>query len=227
MKYIKTFESYNQSEKIDENLKSVIAGALLSLSTLLSNKADAFGGHSSFSHTSHMLNPSNPVSPLRSYGNSDPSESEISREIDKMDIKDAELIKIKISIDDGIQSEQEFHNIVADLKKFANLKGYSNIIPILDEISLIDFDRMKDSKYNEELKNRLEEIIANLDEMKDIFKYDKELNITAVLIVIGIITILLTWLITLIIAANKGEIRLSRYAGNPMKPTSFNLRKRN
>lgn len=162
MKHIKTFESYNQYEKVDENLKTFIAGALLSLSSLLPNKADAWvgggisGGHI-ISTTQHSTQHS--------------TQDSINSQKINDDITDPVLKDIKKSIDDGIQSKEEIDSIVSKLKKYADENKHfgdidknvdKKIKSVLDDLSKIDVNGDRDK-----LKNELSKITTRLTEIKN------------------------------------------------------------
>lgn len=153
MKYIKTFESYNQSEKVDENLKTFIAGALLSLSSLLPSKADAFIGGISGGHI---------ISTTQHSTQHSTQDSIDSQKIND-DITDPVLKDIKKSIDDGIQSKEEIDSIVSKLKKYADEnKHFGDITSVLDDLSKIDVNGDRDK-----LKNELSKITTRLTEIKN------------------------------------------------------------
>jgi hypothetical protein len=152
MKYIKTFESYNQSEKVDENLKSFIAGTLLSLSSLFPGKADAFiGGGVSGGHVVATTNHSINTQEIK----------DDSQQI-KDDITDPVLKDIKKSIDDGIQSKAEIDSIITKLKAYADKNNsHSDVKKVLEDLSKIDFNGDK-----EVVKGDLLKIIIKLNEMQ-------------------------------------------------------------
>ena len=175
MKYIKTFESYSNVEKIDENLKSVISGALLSLSTLVSNPMSG----KSILDPSNPIGLTNPISPLNPLNNeSDELSSydihrvELLKELDKIDIKDVTLLKVKSLIESEPNSKDEFNEILNLLRDFAETNGFNDVVPIIDSISDIDIDRINDLEYSEENRKHLQKIIVELKEMRDYANMD-------------------------------------------------------
>lgn len=181
MKYIKTFENHRQSEKLDEGLKSVIAGALLSLSTIISSPVK---GQNDLLDPTNPIGLTNPASPLSltnpnspMYGGTrDPDDGptsydvnkiEILQELDKIDIKDTTLIKVKSLIEKEPESKEDFNQILELLKEFAQNKGYADVLPIIEEISKIDIDKLNDVEYKEDAKKRLQKIIIDLKEMRN------------------------------------------------------------
>lgn len=181
MKYIKTFENHRQSEKLDEGLKSVIAGALLSLSTIISSPVK---GQNDLLDPTNPIGLTNPASPLSltnpnspMYGGTrdpdngptsyDVNKIEILQELDKIDIKDTTLIKVKSLIEKEPESKEDFNQILELLKEFAQNKGYTDVLPIIEEISKIDIDKLNDVEYKEDAKKRLQKIIIDLKEMRN------------------------------------------------------------
>lgn len=178
MKYIKTFENYRQSEKLDEGLKSVIAGALLSLSTIISSPVK---GQNDLLDPTNPIGLTNPASPLSltnpnslMYGDPDDGPTsydvnkiEILQELDKIDIKDTTLIKVKSLIEKEPESKEDFNQILELLKEFAQNKGYTDVLPIIEEISKIDIDKLNKVEYKEDAKKRLQKIIIDLKEMRN------------------------------------------------------------
>jgi len=175
MKYIKTFESYSNVEKIDENLKSVISGALLGLSTLISSPMSG----KSILDPSNPIGLTNPISPLNPLNNeSDELSSydihrvELLKELDKIDIKDVTLLKVKSLIESEPNSKDEFNEILNLLRDFAETNGFNDVVPIIDSISDIDIDRINDLEYSEENRKHLQKIIVELKEMRDYANMD-------------------------------------------------------
>lgn len=181
MKYIKTFENQRQSEKLDEGLKSVIAGALLSLSTIISSPVK---GQNDLLDPTNPIGLTNPASPLSltnpnslMYGGTrDPDDGptsydvnkiKILQELDKIDIKDTTLIKVKSLIEKEPESKEDFNQILELLKEFAQNKGYTDVLPIIEEISKIDIDKLNKVEYKEDAKKRLQKIIIDLKEMRN------------------------------------------------------------
>lgn len=175
MKYIKTFESYSNVEKIDENLKSVISGALLGLSTLISPPMSG-----SILDPSNPMGLTNPLSPLNPLNNDDSDELssydihkvELLEELDKIDIKDATLLKVKSLIESEPNSKEEFNEILNLLRGFAESNEFNDVVPIIDSISDIDIDRINDLEYREENRKHLQKIIVELKEMRDYANID-------------------------------------------------------
>ena len=175
MKYIKTFESYNNVEKVDENLKSVISGALLSLSTLISGPVSG----KSILDPSNPMGITNPISPLNPLNNeSDELSSydihrvELLEELNKIDIKDVTLLKVKSLIESEPNSKEEFNEILNLLRGFAETNGFNDVVPIIDSISDIDIDRINDLEYREENRKHLQRIVVELKEMRDYANID-------------------------------------------------------
>ena len=175
MKYIKTFESYSNVEKIDENLKSVISGALLGLSTLISGPVSG----KSILDPSNPIGLTNPLSPLNPLNNeSDELSSydihrvELLKELDKIDIKDVTLLKVKSLIESEPNSKEEFNEILNLLRDFAETNGFNDVVPIIDSISDIDIDRINDLEYREENRKHLQRIVVDLKEMRDYANMD-------------------------------------------------------
>ena len=175
MKYIKTFESYNNVEKVDENLKSVISGALLSLSTLISGPVSG----KSILDPSNPMGITNPISPLNPLNNeSDELSSydihrvELLEELNKIDIKDVTLLKVKSLIESEPNSKEEFNEILNLLRGFAETNGFNDVVPIIDSISDIDIDRINDLEYREENRKHLQRIVVDLKEMRDYANMD-------------------------------------------------------
>lgn len=175
MKYIKTFESFSNVEKIDENLKSVISGALLGLSTLISNPMSG-----SILDPSNPMGLTNPLSPLNPLNNDDSDELssydihkvELLKELDKIDIKDATLLKVKSLIESEPNSKEEFNEILNLLRGFAESNEFNDVVPIIDSISDIDIDRINDLEYREENRKHLQKILVELKEMRDYANLD-------------------------------------------------------
>ena len=175
MKYIKTFESYSNVEKVDENLKSVISGALLGLSTLISGPVSG----KSILDPSNPIGLTNPLSPLNPLNNeSDELSSydihrvELLKELDKIDIKDVTLLKVKSLIESEPNSKEEFNEILNLLRDFAETNGFNDVVPIIDSISDIDIDRINDLEYREENRKHLQRIVVDLKEMRDYANMD-------------------------------------------------------
>ena len=175
MKYIKTFESYSNVEKVDENLKSVISGALLGLSTLISGPVSG----KSILDPSNPIGLTNPLSPLNPLNNeSDELSSydihrvELLKELDKIDIKDVTLLKVKSLIESEPNSKDEFNEILNLLRDFAETNGFNDVVPIIDSISDIDIDSINDLEYSEENRKHLQKIIVELKEMRDYANMD-------------------------------------------------------
>ena len=175
MKYIKTFESYSNVEKIDENLKSVISGALLGLSTLISGPVSG----KSILDPSNPMGLTNPLSPLNPLNNEsdelssyDIHKVELLKELDKIDIKDASLLKVKSLIESEPNSKEEFNEILNLLRGFAETNGFNDVVPIIDSISDIDIDRINDLEYREENRKHLQRIVVDLKEMRDYANMD-------------------------------------------------------
>lgn len=175
MKYIKTFESYSNVEKVDENLKSVISGALLGLSTLISGPVSG----KSILDPSNPIGLTNPLSPLNPLNNEsdelssyDIHKVELLKELDKIDIKDASLLKVKSLIESEPNSKEEFNEILNLLRGFAETNGFNDVVPIIDSISDIDIDRINDLEYREENRKHLQKIIVELKEMRDYANMD-------------------------------------------------------
>lgn len=170
MKYIKTFESYSNVEKIDENLKSVISGALLGLSTLISPPMSG-----SLLDPSNPIGLTNPISPLNPLNNDESDELssydihkvELLKELDKIDIKDATLLKVKSLIESAPNSNEEFNEILNLLRGFAETNGFNDVVPIIDSISDIDIDKINDLEYREENRKHLQKILVELKDMRD------------------------------------------------------------
>lgn len=175
MKYIKTFESYRSIEKVDESLRSVISGALLSLSTLVSGPAS---GKSILdpSNPIGLTNPISPLNPLNSQSDElssyDIHKVELLKELDKIDIKDADLLKVKSLIESAPNSKEEFNEILNLLRGFAESNGFNDVVPIIDSISDIDIDRINDLEYREENRKHLQRIVVELKEMRDYANID-------------------------------------------------------
>lgn len=175
MKYIKTFESYRSVEKVDESLRSVISGALLSLSTLVSGPAS---GKSILdpSNPIGLTNPISPLNPLNSQSDElssyDVHKLELLKELDKIDIKDADLLKVKSLIESAPNSKEEFNEILNLLRGFAESNGFNDVVPIIDSISDIDIDRINDLEYREENRKHLQRIVVELKEMRDYANID-------------------------------------------------------
>ena len=174
MKYIKTFESYRM-EKVDESLRSVISGALLSLSTLVSGPASG----KSILDPSNPIGLTNPISPLNPLNNEsdelssyDVHKVELLKELDKIDIKDADLLKAKSLIESEPSSKEEFNEILNILRGFAESNGFNDVVPIIDSISDIDIDRINDLEYREENRKHLQRIVVELKEMRDYANID-------------------------------------------------------
>lgn len=175
MKYIKTFESYSNVEKIDENLKSVISGALLGLSTLISPPMSG-----SILDPSNPIGLTNPLSPLNPLNNDDSDELssydihkvELLEELNKIDIKDATLLKVKSLIESEPNSKEEFNEILNLLRGFAESNEFNDVVPIIDSISDIDIDRINDLEYREENRKHLQKILVELKEMRDYANID-------------------------------------------------------
>jgi len=171
MKYIKTFESYNNIESVDESMKSVISGALLGLSTLVSGPVSG----KSILDPSNPMGITNPISPLNPLNNDESDELssydvhrvELLEELDKIDIKDANLLKVKSLIEREPSSKDEFNEILNLLRGFAESNGFNDVVPIIDSISDIDIDRINDLEYREENRKHLQNILVELKEMRD------------------------------------------------------------
>jgi len=210
MKHLKTYESFG--EPTNENLKSIVAGTLLTISSLISNdikgQQDMFDPANPIGYTNPMSpnNPSgimNPANPNSLYYMNDNNtggdlyytyyRDQMLKELSKIDIKDSTLIQIKNDLSKEDVLDVDVDKVTSELKQFCDNKGYSDLSSILGDVDDIDVDQLNgmDKSDIEPLKKHLLEITYNLHRMSnDINTYNIEKYICLSLLAICVVDLL-------------------------------------
>lgn len=185
-------------ESVNENLKTVVAGLLIGLSSLISNPSkaqydDMFNPSNPIGFTNPMSpnNPTgimNPSSPINIYnnmgqGNSEPTyyyfndnRQKVLDELNKLEIKDENLKKAKTELSKDAR-EVDSKLVIEYLKAYSEINKYQDIKGVLDtfdKVSSVDFKNMS-SKEKEEHKSTLLRAIEQLKEMqKSVSNYNTD-----------------------------------------------------
>lgn len=176
MKHLKTFENY-QIETQNESLKSVILGALMTLSTL--------------AHGQDLLNPANPISPLNP-SNQSPSKEEIEfnqlredilAEINSIRLDDSNLIKMKTELSKDIHNI-DVDKVIGELKSYCLTNNLTDLSEVMDTLSKVDISKLK---RGSEQRDRLVVMISDLKKMAELDKNSNIIN----WIIIGLIILLI------------------------------------
>lgn len=188
MKRLKTFESFNNDESVNENLKSVVAGTLLALTSLISKDAkgqqDMFDPGNPIGYTNPMspnnpsgiMNPANPNSIY--YMNQDDNSGslyytyyrdQILKELSAIDIKDTLLVQIKNDLSQEDVLDVDVDKVTAELKSFCDKQGFTDLSAILNDVDDIDVDKLNDMNTSDikSLKKHLIEVTYDLKRMSD------------------------------------------------------------
>ena len=174
MKNIKTYEMFisDKSESVNESLKSVVVGTMLSLSTLLSNdiKASVKTDSGPLYHRSTSLRSKLSGDYYYNVNKYPQYRDTLIKELSKIDIKDESLIKIFTHLRNDDINDLDIKSINRDLKQYCNLKSYDKLSKILNRID------------NNELSNILSNINGignhNTEPELIILKFIKTLNMT-------------------------------------------------
>lgn len=212
MKKLKTFESFNNDEPVNESLKSVVAGTLLAITSLISKdikgQQDMFDPTNPIGYTSPMspnnpsgiMNPANPNSIY--YMNQDDNSGslyytyyrdQILEELNAIDIKDTLLVKIKNDLSKEDVLDVDVDKVTSELKSFCNKQGYTDLSSILNDVDDIDVDKLNNMSEGDikDLKKHLIETIYNFKRMSnDIDSYNLSKYICLSLIAVLVFVIL-------------------------------------
>ena len=210
MKHLKTYESFGEST--NENLKSIVAGTLFTISSLISKdikgQQDMFDPGNPIGYTnplspnnpSGIMNPANPNSIY--YMNDDNTggslyytyyRDQMLGELNKISIKDTLLSQIKNDLSKEDVLDVDVDKVTSELKQFCDSKGYTDLSSILEDVDDIDVDKLNamDKSDVEPLKKHLLNITYNLHRMSnDIDTYNMDKYICLSLIALCVILIL-------------------------------------
>jgi hypothetical protein len=199
MRHLKKFESFHES------LKSILIGALMSLSTL-SHGQDMLDPNNPIGLNTPIspLNPSSPMNPNSPlyYGNqkSGPSKEEIEftnlrdnilSEINKVNITDSNLSKIKSDLSQDIH-KIDVDMVIVELKSFCRDNNYTDLASAMDTLSRVDISKLKgDTQERKHLVTMISDLKRIIDLAKDsqVVKY----------VLIGLAIIVVTLLIVFIV----------------------------
>ena len=171
MKYIKKYESFS-TESVNENLKSVLAGVLLSLSTLAHADDNLFTPQNIYTPGT-LAN--TVIDPYDLYKNKDDNEkplfeyeedrNKILQALSKMDLKDSILIKLKGELSVDVE-DINIKQVTQDLINYCNKNNFKDLSKILSGANIvIDQSNVKTVDVAEK-KVHLLEIIKSLHEME-------------------------------------------------------------
>jgi len=194
----KKFESF-QIEPQNESLKSILIGALMSLSTL-SPGQDMLDPSNPIGLTS-PISPLNPNSPLY-YGNqkSGPSKEEIEftnlrdnilSEINKVNITDSNLSKIKSDLSQDIH-KIDVDMVIVELKSFCRDNNYTDLASAMDTLSRVDISKLKGDTQE---RKHLVTMISDLKRMLDLAKDSQVVKYVLIGLAIIVVTLLIVFIV--------------------------------
>lgn len=198
-----------EEPKINENLKSIVAGALLGLSTILSSplkSQDMFDISNPIGFTNPM-SPNNPVgimnpaSPISIYNTTNQSSGgsyyftyyrdETIKEIDQIGVKDENLIKSKTELSKE-PLDIDVDTVYQSLKLYTEINLYKDLANVLDTINKVNIEQVSKMSQSEkeDTRSHLLKIIENLKLMQrdvDGYNTEKYICISLIVLMVGLL----------------------------------------